>query len=82
MKVSFAHLGTAYVFLEPYLASLGLEVIVPHLTSKRTLDIGVRACPEMICAPCKLIFGNYVEALERGAERLIMLGGPNTCRLG
>jgi predicted nucleotide-binding protein (sugar kinase/HSP70/actin superfamily) len=82
MKVSFAHLGNVYVFLEPYLASLGLEPVVPPLTSKRTLDIGVRECPEMICAPCKIIFGNYVEALERGAERLIMLGGLNTCRLG
>jgi predicted nucleotide-binding protein (sugar kinase/HSP70/actin superfamily) len=82
MRVSFAHLGNVYVFLEPYLASLGLEPVVPPLTSKRTLDIGVRACPEMICAPCKIIFGNYVEALELGAERLIMLGGLNVCRLG
>jgi predicted nucleotide-binding protein (sugar kinase/HSP70/actin superfamily) len=82
MKVSFAHLGNVYVFLEPYLASLGLEPVVPPLTSKRTLDIGVRACPEMICAPCKIIFGNYVEALECGAERLIMLGGPSVCRIG
>ncbi len=36
----------------------------------------------MICVPCKLIFGNYVEALEAGAEALIMFGGPGTCRLG
>jgi len=69
MKVSFAHLGNVYVFLEPYLASLGLEPVVPPLTSKRTLDIGVRQCPEMIRTPCKIIFGNYVEGpgARRGA---------------
>jgi predicted nucleotide-binding protein (sugar kinase/HSP70/actin superfamily) len=59
-----------------------MDVVVPPLTSKRTLDLGVRYCPDMICAPCKLIFGNYVEALERGADTLIMLGGWGVCRLG
>lgn len=36
----------------------------------------------MLCTPCKLILGNYVEALELGAEILIMLGGHRICRLG
>ncbi len=82
MKVSFPHLGTLYVYLPPYINSLGLEVVPPPVTSKRTLDIGVRHCPEMTCVPCKIIFGNYVEALERGADTLIMLGGSGACRLG
>jgi predicted nucleotide-binding protein (sugar kinase/HSP70/actin superfamily) len=29
-----------------------------------------------------LLYGNYVEAAERGATEIIMLGGPGTCRLG
>ena len=36
----------------------------------------------MICTPCKILFGNYVEALEQGVEILVMFGGPGTCRLG
>jgi len=71
-----------YVYLQPYIKSLGMEAVVPPPTSKRTLDIGVRHCPELTCAPCKIIFGNYVEALERGADTLIMLGGLGSCRLG
>jgi len=82
MKVSFFHLGAAYAYIEPYLRSLGLDVVVPPFSSRRTLDLGTRFCPEMICVPCKLIFGNYVEALEAGADALIMFGGPGTCRLG
>jgi predicted nucleotide-binding protein (sugar kinase/HSP70/actin superfamily) len=82
MKVSFFHLGAMHAYVTPYLRALGLEVVVPPLSSRRTLDLGTRYCPEMVCAPCKLIFGNYVEALEAGAEGLIMFGGPGTCRLG
>ena len=82
MKVSFSHLGSLYAYAVPYFRSLGLEVVAPPFSSRRTLDLGTRFCPEMICTPCKLIFGNYVEALEAGADALIMLGGPGTCRLG
>jgi len=70
MKVSFFHLGAAYAYIEPYLRSLRLDVVVPPFSSRRTLDLGTRFCPEMICVPCKLIFGNYVEALEAGADNL------------
>jgi len=37
------------------------------------------ASAEMICIPCKLIFGNYVKALKAGADALIMFGGQGTC---
>jgi predicted nucleotide-binding protein (sugar kinase/HSP70/actin superfamily) len=36
----------------------------------------------MTCAPCKILFGNYYEGLEQGADDLILFGGPDTCRLG
>jgi hypothetical protein len=36
----------------------------------------------MTCAPCKILFGNYYEGLEVGADHLILFGGPDTCRLG
>lgn len=57
-------------------------MLKPPPTSRRTLDIGVQGTPEMVCIPCKLLFGNYVEAAERGATDIVMLGGPGTCRLG
>ncbi|HIC88995.1 MAG TPA: CoA protein activase [Anaerolineae bacterium] len=82
MKVGFPHVGTFYVLFESYLHALEAKPVVPPFSSQRTLDLGVRYSPEMICAPCKLIFGNYVEALEQGADHLIMLGGNDTCRLG
>ncbi len=81
-RVGFPRLGSFGVFLEPALRTLGLDLVLAPPSSQRTLDLGIRHNPEMICAPCKLLFGNYVEILERGCEVLVMLGGPGTCRLG
>ena len=58
----FSTFGHSLRLLPGYIDSLELEVVVPPPTSKATLDIGVRYCPEMICTPGKIIFGNYVEA--------------------
>ena len=82
LRVAFPPLGSLSLAAEGYLRALGLEVVSPPPTSRRTLDIGVTHCPEMLCIPCKLLFGNYVEAAERGANAIVMLGGAGTCRLG
>jgi predicted nucleotide-binding protein (sugar kinase/HSP70/actin superfamily) len=82
IRVTYAHFGMLYICVEHYLRSLGLEPVTPPLSSRRTLDLGIGHCPEMTCAPCKILFGNYCEGLERGADHLILFGGPDTCRLG
>jgi predicted nucleotide-binding protein (sugar kinase/HSP70/actin superfamily) len=75
-------LGSFGVFFGPALRTLGLDLVVAPPSSQRTLDLGIKHNPEMICVPCKILFGNYVEALEQGCQVLVMLGGPGTCRLG
>ena len=81
-QVTYPHLGTLYITTEHFMRALGLEPLTPPFSSRRTLDLGVKHCPEMTCAPCKILFGNYYEGLELGADRLIVFGGPDTCRLG
>jgi hypothetical protein len=39
----------------------GTYVIASPFSSRRNLDLGTRFRPEMICTPCKLIFGNYAD---------------------
>lgn len=46
MKVSFFHLGAAYAYIEPYLRSLGLDVVVPPFSSRRTIPILSRSFDE------------------------------------
>jgi len=81
-RVTYPHLGTLYITAEHFFRALGLEPVTPPFPTRRTLDLGVTHCPEMTCAPCKILFGNYYEGLELGADRLVLFGGPDTCRLG
>ena len=81
-RIAFPPLGTLSLCAEVYLRALGLQVVSMPPTSRRSLDLGVRHSPEGVCAPCKLLLGNYIEALELGADTLIFLGGRGTCRLG
>ena len=54
-------------------------VALPKPT-KRTIELGSRHSSDMVCAPFKHILGDYIEALELGADVLVQFGGP--CRLG
>ena len=51
----------------------------PPMT-KRTLELGARHSPDMICTPFKYILGNFIEAAEKGATVFVMPGVG--CRLG
>jgi len=48
--------------------------------TKRTLEIGSRHSPDMICTPFKTTLGNFIEAAEQGANVFVMPGVG--CRLG
>lgn len=75
-------MGTIYIVAASMIRLLGGEVVVPPLTSKKTLSIGTKYSPEAICLPYKLLLGNYIEAIENGAEAVIMISSPGICRLG
>ncbi len=82
MKVSFAHMGNTYIALAGALKILGAEFIIPPYTTKKTLNLGSKHSPEVICLPYKLVLGNYLEAIEAGADGILMIDSPGTCRLG
>lgn len=75
-------MGSMYIVVASLIRSLGGEVIVPPKTSKKTLSLGTKYSPEAICLPYKLLLGNYIEAIEQGAEAVIMISSPGICRLG
>ena len=81
-KVAFPHLGMIYVPMQVLFRQLDIEVVVPPLSSSRSLALGSRYSPEFVCIPYKLVLGNFLEGLDRGADTLILLAGPNNCRFG
>lgn len=82
MKVTFPHMGTMSIAVKTLLIELGLEVVLPPPITQKTLDLGVKNSPEFACLPLKLNIGNYIEALETGADTIIMGGGIGPCRFG
>lgn len=82
MKVTFAHMGYMYICLKALLKYLDIEVIVPPMSSKRTLTLGTQHSPEFACLPLKINMGNFIEAYEKGADTVIMAGGIGPCRFG
>ena len=82
MIVTFPHMGPLYITLQSLLSNLGLQVMAPPPITKRTVEIGARYAPETACLPLKVTLGNYIEALEAGADTIVTCGGVGPCRLG
>lgn len=81
-KVAFPHMGLIYLAWSAALRKVGVEPFVPPYTSKKTLSLGTKHSPEAICLSYKLILGNFVEALDGGADYVAMITSPGICRLG
>ncbi|WP_206458189.1 2-hydroxyacyl-CoA dehydratase [Anaerovorax sp. IOR16] len=80
--ISFPHIGNYYVPIETLLKLLFKDhtvISAPKIT-KRTLELGTKYSPDFVCVPFKYNLGNYIEALENGANILIQACGG--CRYG
>jgi len=75
-------MGTVYVPIKALIERLGAEIIVPPPCSRRTLSLGTQYSPEFVCLPYKLLVGNFIEGLERGADTLVMVDDDSICRQG
>lgn len=82
MRVTFPHMGNLHIPLKAMLTRLGVDVVVPPPSSKKTLNLGVKHGPEFACLPLKLNLGNFIEARALGADTIIMAGGCGPCRFG
>jgi len=81
-KISFPHMGTISYAWSAALRIIGCEPYVEPYTSKKSLSLGTKHAPEAICLPYKLILGNFIEAIEGGADYVAMITSPGCCRLG
>jgi len=81
-KITFPYWGNYTIAFEALAKSLGLAVIPPEKTNPKSIQNGSKIAPEMYCFPLKVNLGNYLEAIEKGADTILMttsLGG--SCRL-
>jgi predicted nucleotide-binding protein (sugar kinase/HSP70/actin superfamily) len=82
MIITFPHMGDMSIALKALFIGLGRQVLLPPPISKRTLELGIKYSPETACLPFKVNLGNYIEALEQGANTIVTCGGVGPCRLG
>lgn len=80
-KVSFPHYGKYTPLLVDLFMSLGLNVITPPPITKRTVELGTKYSPADVCYPFKITLGTMIEAVERGAETIIMANSAGWCIL-
>jgi len=82
MKVTYPHMGSLSLAVHSLLTGLGLDVVPPPTITRRTINLGVLHSPEFACFPLKVNMGNFIEALEAGADTIVMAGGSGPCRFG
>ena len=82
MKITFPHMGNIYIAGKAVLEALGQEVIPPPRCSRRTLELGIKHSPETICLPLKIMIGNFIESIEKGADTILLVGSCGPCRFG
>jgi len=82
MRVALPHMGHIWVPFKTAFRQVGVEMIVPPPSSHHSLSLGSQHSPEWACIPFKLTLGNFIEALEMGADTLLMVAGPGLCRFG
>jgi predicted nucleotide-binding protein (sugar kinase/HSP70/actin superfamily) len=79
--VAFPQLANYYVPISYFLQKLtDCEILKTPPITKKTIDLGAKYSPEFVCMPFKYNLGNFIEALELGANVLIQAGGG--CRYG
>lgn len=56
------------------------QVVIPPKITKQTIDLGSSHSPDYVCVPFKYNLGNFIEALNKGANIILQAGGG--CRYG
>jgi predicted nucleotide-binding protein (sugar kinase/HSP70/actin superfamily) len=82
MKLTVPHLGHMDIFLRAMSRKIGPDFVFPPKTSPQTLLLGTKYSPESTCLPFKFILGNFIEALEKGADTIAMISDRGPCRVG
>jgi len=80
--VAFPQMGNIRIPVAAALKAMGATLYLPPENNKEALSLGTRHSMETVCLPYKLNLGNYIQALEGGANVLLMFSAPGTCRLG
>ena len=82
MRLTVPHMGMLHIAYTRVLRENGVDMLPPPKATIKTLNLGVKHSPEYACLPFKINIGNMIEALDAGADAILMPGGYGPCRFG
>ena len=82
MRLTVPHMGLLSTAYTRVLRQHGVDMQPPPAATVKTLNLGVKHSPEFACLPFKINLGNMIEALDNGANAILMPGGYGPCRFG
>jgi len=80
-KISLPRFGKYTNLIVETLENLGLDVLPPPPITRRTIELGTKYSPEQVCYPFKVTLGTMMEALDLGANALLMIDTAGWCIL-
>ena len=82
-RLALLPLGLYSEAFEEIFKSLGDIEIVKGVLSEKTIQRGVKDSPVMMCYPYKVILGYMMDALDKGANKIVTLTESGSkCRIG
>src|SRR5699024_7489254 len=82
MKITFPHLGNVYLAAKALFDGMDIDYIMPPLNNRESLEIGSLHSSEEMCLPYKIMIGNYLQSIEKGANTILLPGSCGPCRFG
>ncbi|MGA1826193.1 MAG: acyl-CoA dehydratase activase-related protein [bacterium] len=75
MKIAFYNIGNLHIASKVVARKFGFEMVDSPAPNKESVVKGVSIAPEFSCLPFKVIIGTFIQALEKGADLLVIPTG-------
>lgn len=82
MVITFPNMGNIALAARTLCQGLQIPYVMPEKNNNLTLRIGAEHSPEEICLPFKLMLGNFIQSIEKGADTILLTGSCGPCRFG
>ncbi len=81
MVITFPQMGNISLAAKAFFEDLHIHCVVPE-NNKRALQTGALLSPDEMCLPFKIMMGNYIASIARGADTILITGSCGPCRFG
>lgn len=81
MVITFPQMGNISLAAKSFFEELKIPCVVPE-NNKRALQTGALLSPDEMCLPFKIMMGNYIASIARGADTILITGSCGPCRFG